>query len=199
MPATAAAQYWAQRQRYRSALDTIATIADDDIKHSLRKALTAHVRGKFRGLSRALTTRMECRLSCLPDNWKEPIQVEHAVPLNLIHNRLLGIQRNGDIDHDTYNLLPTIQDIEAYVRAFVVGVLVTPGQHALLNAWAMNGEWAWLADSLRWDWSDLDLEEWNYDNRPVWLQSVMNRYEHVPIPYRPLSDFERKWLLKRRG
>lgn len=201
MPATAAAQYWTQRERYRTALRKISAIDDEDIQQTLRQALTRWVRGNFRGISTSLTRRIGCRLSCLPDNYEGTIHVEHAVPLNLMHDYILGIPGNelGNL----YDRFPTLPDIEVHVRKFVVGVLVTPDQHSLLDAWGMHGEWTWLADAAPWDWNDIDFQNWNYDERPLWLRSVMNRYESVPPPegplrYRPLSDFERQRLQGRR-
>ena len=187
MPAIAAGHYWTQRQRYRAALGKIASIDDVDIQQVLQQALTVWIRRKFRGISSALTTRMGCRLSCLPDGYEGPIEVEHAVPLRIIHNRILGLYPNGAIDQNTGNILPTTEDVEAYVRAFVIGVLVTPQQHALLPAQAMNSDWNWLADVPLWDWDDLDIEHWDYDIRTLWLKLIMYRYEQVPPPNGPIK------------
>jgi hypothetical protein len=203
MPATAAFQYCTQRQKYRTALAMIATITDKDIQNCLRSALTAHARRKFRGISTALTERLGCRLSCLPEGHEGVFQIEHAIPLKLIHNRILGIHPDGTVDHNTYDIFAKEKDIEAYVRAFMVGVLVTPQQHSLLNAQAMNDEWKWLADMPSWQWGELDHQDWNYTDRANWLRLIMSRYEDVPppggpLPYRPLSDFERQRVQKRK-
>jgi hypothetical protein len=187
MPATAAAQYWTQRRRYRAALGQIAAIDDEDIRQALRQALTVWIRGKFRGISTALTTRMGCRLSCLPVGYEGQIHVEHAVPLKMIHNQILGIHFNGAVDQNIHNILSTPKDIEAYVRAFVIGVLVSPQQHSLLDPQSMNAEWNWLADIPPWDWNNLSLDDWNYDTRPSWMRLIMHRYEHVPPPQGPIK------------
>lgn len=202
MPAIAAARYWGQREKYRSALDMIDPITDENIRVFLRKALTAHVRGQLRAISKGLTIRMGCRFTCIPTGYTGPVEVEHAIPLKLIHNRILGIKKNGVVDNETQKIFATTENIEAYVRAFVIGVLVTPAQHTLLNAQDMHGEWTWLADIQPWDWSDLKRGVWNYNERPLWLRSIMNRYEHVPLPegpikYRLIEEQERKCIQER--
>lgn len=191
MPESAGTQYLSQRQRYRTALEHIAAIDDEDIKRILRKALTAHVRQKFRGISKYLTEEVGIRFTCLPEHYDGKIEVEHAVPLHLVHNQILGLHANGTVNQDTYDLFSTGQSIEDFARAFMVGVLVTPEQHRLLNARAMHGEWAWLADIPPWDWNTLDTRDWDWERRPLWVRRIMNRYEHVsppagPLIYRPI-------------
>ncbi len=186
MPATAAQQYWSRRARYREALEIIATIPDADIRTLLSTALTADVRRKFRGISDALTDQMGTKLSTVPEGY-EGGHIEHAVPLRLIHNHILGIIQAGAVDPATYDLFPDTASIQAFVGAFVVGVEVTPEQHGMLNRQNMHGEWDWLANFPAWNWNELQNGEWNFAARPQWLIAFMNRYENVPPPEGPLE------------
>lgn len=187
MPAIAAQLYFSRREQYRNALATIETIADPEVRYVLAKALTAHVRRVYRGISTGLTTRMGCRLSTLSEGYEGPVHVEHAVPLRLIHNRLLGITQQGAVDPDAYDLFPDPASIQDFVEAFIVGVKVTPAEHAMLNAHNMHGEWDWLHGFQPWNWNELAVDEWEYANRPLWLISLMNRYENVATPNGPLK------------
>jgi hypothetical protein len=190
--ADAAAKYWMQREAYRNALLMTESIADNHTKEFTQAALIAYVRARFRDISSELTKRIGCRLTCLPDGCKERSEVEHAVPLNLIHDRILGVKgRLGNVDHETRDILPTVKSIQAYVAAFMVGVQVTSTQHRQLKGHSMHDEWKWLADMPPWDWDELTLADWNYVRRPKWLQKIMGRYEHVPLAYRPTTDEER--------
>lgn len=193
----AAKKYLAQRTVYRDALLVIENIGNKTPENKrivkfAHAALIAYARARFRDISGALTDEIGCRLTCLPEGYQERFEVEHAVPLNLIHDRILGVKgKLGIVDNETYNLFPTVQSLTGYIAAFMVGVRVTKAQHGQLKGHSMHGEWQWLIDIEPWDWDQLSFENWCYDERPEWLQRIMGRYEHVPMPYRPTTPEER--------
>lgn len=77
--------------------------------------------------------------------------MEHAVPLRLIHNRILGVTANGIDDPQTRDLFDSEEAIEDFVARFVVGVQVAAGEHRRLNAQFMSTMpegWAWTTEAV---------------------------------------------------
>lgn len=194
----AAMKYRMRREVYRNALLAIESIPDRHTKKFIQAALLAYVRARFRDISSELTQRIGCRLTCLEDGCQERSEVEHAVPLNLIHDRILGIKgKLGKVDNETCDIFQTEESIQAYVTAFMVGVRVTSEQHRRLKGHSMHGEWKWLADMPPWDWDELTLADWSY-KRPEWLKTIMGCYEHVALVYRPTTAEER-WKKRKKS
>ena len=135
---------------------------------------------------------MGCQLTCVPENYTEAVEIEHAVPLNLIHDHILGIKGKGvGFKSATDYILKESEDIQAYVAIFVVGVWVTKDQHSKLKARSMHEEFDMTANLDAWNVNELSLKNWSYQDRPVWLQKIMGRYEHLQLEYRPTTVNER--------
>jgi hypothetical protein len=64
------------------------------------------------------------------------IELEHAVPVNLVHNWKLGIDRTGSYAAQVQALRDP-HDIEKFIRGFVIGVQVVPAEHRKLAPQSM--------------------------------------------------------------
>lgn len=195
----AAKKYLMQREVYRNALLVAKGIPDKHTEKFTHAALLSYVRARFRDISSELTKRIGCRLTCLPVGYQGSFEVEHAVPLNLIHDRILGFKGQlCNVDDVSTDIFPTVESIQAYVAAFMVGVQVTSSQHRQLKGHSMHGEWKWLCDIPSWGWDEITFANWSYGERPEWLQKIMGRYEHVPLVYRPTTPQER-WKKRKKS
>lgn len=181
--AWASARYVKSRAVYRMALEATQRIEDPAVRHWVEGALMAKARANCRAISGALTEWVGCRLTALPEGYSGAVEVDHAVPLNLIHDKILGIG-----EHDRGQPLRN-EEVRRFVEMFVVGVKVTPGLHALLKKQHMPICWQWLADHDAPDWDSIKSCDWAFEKRPLWLRSLMGRYEDTastrPLHYRP--------------
>jgi len=136
----AAQEYWRIREDHRRLDAQINTllIGEED-RGTLRSAWRASSRAKMRGISNRVarfnlvgTTTAACEALARNQN----PEVEHAVPVNIIHNWILGIDRSGN---ETAHVQPIrdMDGVEKIIRAFVVGVYVTPEEHSALASQSM--------------------------------------------------------------
>ena len=152
-------EYFNQRETYHKAFSCIKDFSDESSRKFAFEALQTHVRSKFRGISSKLTKKMGCQLTCVPENYTEAVEIEHAVPLNLIHDHILGIKGKGvGFKSATDYILKESEDIQAYVAIFVVGVWVTKVQHSKLNARSMHQEFDMTANLDAWNVNELSLK-----------------------------------------
>ena len=122
-------------------------IANEKDRATLRKPWRASARGRMRGISNRvarLNIEITTQGACLAVAAGQPIDIEHAVPVNLVHNRLLGIDRGGR-EAAAESGLPDLAAVTGFIRTFVLGVRVTPLEHKTLLPQTMpegSREWS---------------------------------------------------------
>ena len=145
----AAEDYWRARENFQRVdlqLRQMA-IGNEVDRETLRGAWRASARRKMRGISdRVARLNIEITTpgACLAVAGKQRFHVEHAVPVNLIHNRLLGIDRAGREAVGAQSI-DDLASAGVFIRDFVIGVRVTPLEHKTLPPQTMpegSREWS---------------------------------------------------------
>ena len=113
----------------------------------LSNAVLQATRRRFRSIANGLKSRMASRYhtleACRGQSGGQRDE-EHAVPLNLIHNRILNI--SGPCDGDLPSLSGDLKDLQALLEHHLLVVDVTPQQHATLKKTKMPKGWTWFGD-----------------------------------------------------
>jgi hypothetical protein len=133
--AVAAQEYFKAREGYEKIILLLSSMAIPEPEIGIIKsALRASVRARFRAISNRLaeTPKYATDLACKSGN-DIKIEIEHAVPLNLIHNQVLGITRQGNRDETSFKKYRSVKEIEHFLKEFVIGVLITELEHKKIN------------------------------------------------------------------
>jgi hypothetical protein len=132
----AAVRYRATAELYRQALAAVASTGP--ACDFARSALEAHVRLKFRGISSRLTNDIGVTLASRASlQGQQDLDVDHAVPLAGLHDRIL--------------VLDSVGEIAALLRPHMLGVRITVTEHRALNRqykMSMPEGWQWGDDPL---------------------------------------------------
>lgn len=196
MPKAAAIQYLQARDLLHRAFNAIDSInADPDLQNVLRRAAGNWAKKKLRGISTALTARLGNRFQAACE-FRERGPVQHALPLNLLHNHILGLDRNN-ARTGTWNRAWTHASLETFLKKFVVGVGVVEEQHRKLDRLfkekmptAFDFDDPLFDD---WSWEDVAQSGWSWEERPLQVRRLMARYDHedVDIRYHPAGSCAR--------
>jgi hypothetical protein len=170
MPNIAAHKYYDARDMYRRICDVLTAMPhlDPGMQEAMRRGALQRTRAIFRTISSDLTRRTGAAF-CTGNGGAEKPHTEHAVPLRLIHDRILGVTASGKSDPTTWHMFDTAEAIQKFVASFVVGVLVAPSDHTALNK------------EFKCDMP----KEWEWDEKAEGNAGVMGRYRSIGLAYHP--------------
>ena len=145
-----ARQYVDIAARHRRLVAALAAIQEEETRAQIESAILVDTRRRLRGAANGHAARnppvFRTHEACANAATGGGFEREHAVPLNLLHDALLGRAPGAD------GVLPVaLQDpaeILRFLQFHLFHGLVTRDQHRLLNAFSMPEGWTWYMDPM---------------------------------------------------